>query len=252
MTNEPEQRDDEQTATGDEISPDALGDTHLGKNLGQLIREIGRQQKKIQQAGGSEDSAATGTGDAEPDDPMERLNEVLEASDIGQSAGVFGEEQPVEKSTPPPAESPTAAAAAESSAGANDAVSHALSQIESVLQQFAEAERRRYEQDLEAWKAQFKKAAMLVIRKQVEAAKANWVKKSAYNDEKVAEHYKKLKSLANKVARQKVEIQKAKKELKEKLEIADRLHIEFDGIRDVLNGKLGVLDALDKTEDPPE
>lgn len=248
MSNEPEQRDDEQISTGDEISQDALGDTHLGKNLGQLIREISRQQKKIQQASTSDDSAATGTGDA--DDPMERLNEVLEASDIGGGAQASEKAGPEETSAPSPAEPEAAPAAGAPTDGSASTVSHALSRIEAVLQQFAEAERRRYEQDLEAWKAQFKKAAMLVIRKQVESAKASWAKRSAENEEKVAEHYKKLNALANKVARQKVEIQKAKKELKEKLEIADRLHIEFDGIRDVLNGKLGVLDELDKNEDP--
>ena len=37
--------------------------------------------------------------------------------------------------------------------------------------------------------------------------------------------------------------------LKAKLELADRLHIEFDSIRQVLNGKLGALDQLDKEEE---
>ena len=90
---------------------------------------------------------------------------------------------------------------------------------------------------------------MVVIKKQVETARANWVKKSSENEAKVAEHYKKLMVLADKVAKQKVEIQNAKQELQEKLELADRLHVEFDSIRQVLDGKLGVLDELDKDDE---
>ena len=41
-----------------------------------------------------------------------------------------------------------------------------------ILQRFAEAERRRSEQKLAEWKEQLKKATMIVIKKQVDSARA--------------------------------------------------------------------------------
>ena len=249
VSNEPEKHDDDQTSTGDEISQDALGDTHLGKNLGHLIREIGRQHKKVLEGTGTENEAKGEIKDSDTADRMERLNEALDVVDVGGD--------PSTRSSPPqPAQiqrsdddSKDAGGAGSRPADAHDAISNAMAEIEATLRRFAEAERDRFEEEIAGWKAQFKKAAMIVIKKQVEAARANWIKRSSENEAKVADHYKKLKILADKVARQKVEIQKAKQELKEKLELADRLHVEFDSIRQVLDGKLGVLDELDKEED---
>ncbi len=245
MDNESKKREEDQTSTGDEISQDALGDTHLGKNLGHLIREIGRQHKKVLAGTDSEEVAESGAKDSDTADRMERLNEALEVVDADTD----------EPKSPPlpdrnkiktPAVASKDAAAGSRQSDSGDAFSEAISEIEETLRRFAEAERNRHEEEISGWKAQFKKAAMIVIKKQVEAARANWIKRSSENEAKVAEHYKKLKVLADKVAKQKVEIQKAKQELKEKLELADRLHVEFDGIRQVLDGKLGVLDELDK------
>lgn len=250
VSNEPEKHDDDdQTSTGDEISQDALGDTHLGKNLGHLIREIGRQHKKVLEGTGSESEARGEIKDSDTADRMERLNEALEVVDVGGDT-------PNRTSSPERAQVQTSDGDTKHAGGADskhednqDPISKAMVEIESTLRRFAEAERGLFEEEIAGWKAQFKKAAMIVIKKQVEAARANWIKRSSENEAKVAEHYKKLKILADKVAKQKVEIQKAKQELKEKLELADRLHVEFDSIRQVLDGKLGVLDELDKEED---
>ncbi len=249
VSNEPEKHDDDQTSTGDEISEDALGDTHLGKNLGHLIREIGRAHKKVLEGTGSENEAQSGIKDSDTADRMERLNEALEVVDVGGDT-------PNRTSSPEPAQARSSDGKSKDAGGADskpgdhqDAISKAMAEIEATLRRFAEAERGHFEEEIAGWKAQFKRAAMIVIKKQVEAARANWIKRSSENEAKVAEHYKKLKILADKVAKQKVEIQKAKQELKEKLELADRLHVEFDSIRQVLDGKLGVLDELDKEED---
>ncbi len=253
MNTEKEKPDnDEQTSTGDEISEDALGDTHLGKNLGHLIREIGRQQKRIQ-----EKAAAKITGgefqDSDTADRMERLDEALDVvaanKDNSSPALAFVQHGKKDEAAKSSAVAGSGVSASSARSDTGGTLSDALSDIEATLQRFAEVERRRYEQELDDWKAKFKKAAMIAIKKQVETAKANWARKSSENETKVAEHYKKLKALADKVARQKVEIQNAKQELKEKLELADRLHVEFDSIRQVLDGKLGVLDELEKDND---
>ncbi|MDH3318028.1 MAG: hypothetical protein OER43_20005, partial [Gammaproteobacteria bacterium] len=221
-------------------------------NLGHLIREIGRQQKIIQ-----DKAAAKVMGgefkDADTADRMERLDEALNVVAANKaksgSALAFVDHDEDDEAAASPTVTKPGFSAGSIPGGGGDALSSALLEIESTLRQFAEMERRRYERELDEWKAKFKKAAMIAIKKQVDAARANWARKSSENETKVAEHYKKLKVLADKVAKQKVEIQKAKQELREKLELADRLHVEFDGIRQVLDGKLGVLDELDKDED---
>ena len=99
---------------------------------------------------------------------------------------------------------------------------------------------------------QLKKATMIVIKKQVDTARAKWMQNQSIGEAKIAEHYRRLKARADKVARQKAQIQQAKKELEKKLEVADRLHTEFDEIRQVLDGQIGAIDALDKSDDPAE
>jgi hypothetical protein len=254
VNTEPEKHDgDEQSSTSEEISQDALGDTHLGKNLGNLIREIGRQQKIIQQKAAAPKFGGGEFQDSDTADRVERLDEALnvvaEQKEKIESALTFVDRGTDDEDAARSTVTKTGLSAGPARSDTGDALSSALSQIESTLRQFAEMERSRYEKELEDWKGKFKKAAMIAIKKQVETARASWARKSSENEAKVAEHYKKLKVLADKIARQKVEIQKAKQELREKLELADRLHVEFDGIRQVLDGKLGVLEELDKSDD---
>jgi hypothetical protein len=253
VNSEPEEHDGEQSSTSEEISQDALGDTHLGKNLGHLIREIGRQQKMMQKKA----AVRVGTGEIQDSDTADRMQRLDEAFDVvaehkeksGSPFPFVDHEKSDEDAASSTTQTKAGVDAGPTRIDAGNALSSALSEIESTLRQFAEMERSRFEKELDDWKEKFKKAAMIAVKKQVEAARANWARKSSENEAKVVEHYKKLKVLADKVAKQKVEIQKAKQELREKLELADRLHVEFDGIRQVLDGKLGVLDELDKDED---
>ena len=93
---------------------------------------------------------------------------------------------------------------------------------------------------------------MVVIKKQVDAARAKWLENQAASEAKIAEQYQKLKALADSVARQKAQIQGAKKELEAKLAVAERLHTEFDEIRQVLDGQIGAIDALEVNDEPDE
>ena len=127
-----------------------------------------------------------------------------------------------------------------------------MSEIQEVLQRFAEAERRRREDLIAESKVQFKKAKMIVVKKQIDAARTKWMKNLSAHESAIAEHYRRLKVLADKVAKQKAQIQLAKKELEDKLRVADQLHSEFDEIRDVLDGQIDAIDALDKSDDPTE
>jgi hypothetical protein len=234
-----------------EIPHDALGDTQLGRGLRELIKEIGKEKDALQNGFVPDGAAGTESQDGDAFDPSQtRFDQALEVAASGQ-------EEPAAAGNgagkPAGAPSGQKGAPAENSATDPDTdaeITQALSGMEAVLRRLAQAERRRGEQQIAEWKVQLKKATMIVIKKQVDTARAKWTKNLSAHEAAIAEHYRRLKVLADKVARQKAQIQLAKKELEEKLNVADRLHTEFDEIRSVLDGKIDAIDALDKNDDP--
>lgn len=220
---------EEQVSSSDETSSDALGDTQLGQDLGQLITDIRRDEESFRR------SSAPGEEefDADPFDPSNfSLDTPFDSrpNQAEDAASADSDEAPeapalkaVDDESAGDGEATTAVAqppgASAESTEVESAIAKLVSEIETALQRFTQSERQRADQ--------------LIAEKEAQ----------------VAEQYRKLRSLADKVAKQKAQIQEAKKELKAKLELADRLHIEFDGIRQVLNGKLGVLEELDKEDE---
>ncbi len=219
----------EQASSSDEVSRDTLGDTQLGQDLGQLITDIRRDEESFRRsAAPAEDEL-----NADPFDPSNfSLDTPFDSrpSPVEGTAATGSDEVPeapalkaLDDESAEPGEAATAvstgAGASAESSEAESTIAQLVSEIETALQRFTHAERARADQ--------------LIAEKEAQ----------------VAEQYRKLRSLADKVAKQKAQIQEAKKELKAKLELADRLHIEFDGIRQVLNGKLGVLEELDKEDE---
>ncbi len=232
---DPEAINDQDTSASDEVSEDELGDTQLGQHLGQLISEIRRDEESFERDAAQGELEATGIPEIDPFDPSEfsldlsaerreKLSNDRSSMEVERGHEVstsLTETEPVEHlSGEMGAEFMDSASAQDDDAG--PVISQLVSEIEAALHRFTQAERSR--------------AAQIIAEKEAQ----------------VAEQYRTLRSLANKVAKQKAQIQEAKKELKAKLELADRLHIEFDGIRQVLNGKLGVLDALDKEDEAAE
>jgi len=237
--------DGERPQVDSEASHDVLGDTQLGRSLKELIQEIGKEKDALQKRiAGGEDAAAA------PDDSFEpsasQFDQDLEQA-VSQHSDAKGGAQPHAAAQPPAEHSASAPSTPHAHSDAE--ISEALSGMQDLLQRFAETERRRAERELSEWKEQLKKATMIVIKKQVDAARARWEKNQSGSQTKVAEQYQRLKALADKVARQKAQIQKAKKELEQKLEVADRLHDEFDEIRNVLGGQIGAINALDDNDD---
>ena len=254
MSNDSGSTDGGQIPGSDEASHDALGDTQLGRSLKELIKEIGKEKEALKRALDPALVAEAEQQAAEEDfDPsLTRFDQALELAATRppepRSNGSDTESQVDSAAPPVPAPGPAATPAADDSAQspAEAAIAHAMIGMEEVLRRFAEAERKRAEEELAEWKIQLKKATMIVIKKQVDTARARWMENQTFNEAKVAEHYQRLKALADKVAKQKAQIQKAKQELEKKLEVADRLHTEFDEIRSVLDGQIGAIDALDE------
>ena len=234
-----------------EIPNDALGDTQLGRGLRELIKEIGKEKDALQNGLIPDDASGTESQDGDGFDPSQtRFDQALElAASVQEEPSAAGNGAAKPAGTPSGQEK-AAAEAKSADADADAEIVQAMSGMEAVLQRFAQAERRRNEQEIAEWKVQLKKATMIVIKKQVDTARAKWIKNLSAHEAAIAEHYRRLKVLADKVARQKAQIQLAKKELEEKLNVADRLHTEFDEIRNVLDGKIDAIDALDKNDDP--
>lgn len=250
MTSKSGSNDGGQSSAGTEIPYDALGDTQLGRSLKELIKDIGKEKDAAQKRLAEGEAPGSGSQDGDDFDPsLSRFDQVLELA-AGAQEGSEGAGNGAGSTDQPSSAPGNSAAAGVPADGQPDAeMSQAISGMEAVLQRFAEAERRRCEQKLSEWKVQLKKATMIVIKKQVDTARAKWMKNLSANQETIAEHYRRLKLLTDRVARQKAQIQKAKKELEKKLDVADRLHHEFDEIRSVLDGQIGAIEALDKNEE---
>lgn len=232
---DPETIDDQDTSASDEVPEDELGDTQLGQHLGQLISEIRRDEESFQKDAAQGAREETGISEIDPFDPSDfsldlsaERRENL-SSDRSSMEGERGHEVSTPLTETESVESLSGEMDPEFLGGSSTqeddvspVISQLVSEIEAALHRFTQAERSR--------------SAQIIAEKEAQ----------------VAEQYRTLRSLANKVAKQKAQIQEAKKELKAKLELADRLHIEFDGIRQVLNGKLGVLDALENEDEAAE
>ncbi len=250
MTSDSGSNDGGKSSAGSEIPHDALGDTQLGRSLKELIKEIGKEKDAAQKRLASGEAPGSESQDGSDFDPsLSRFDQTLELAASTQEGSRNAGSGAASTDSPSSAPGKSAAASGPAGGQTDAELSQAISGMEAVLQRFAEAERRRCEQKLTEWKEQLKKATMIVIKKQVDTARARWMKNLSANQETIAEHYRRLKLLADRVAKQKAQIQKAKKELEEKLEVADRLHDEFDEIRNVLDGQIGAIDALDKNEE---
>jgi DNA repair exonuclease SbcCD ATPase subunit len=253
VTSESESSDGRPPSASGEASHDSLGDTQLGRSLKALIQEIGKEKEALQQGFASGNAPGSGSQAGDDFDPSQtRFDQALElAASAPQESGSSGAGSKSAQS--PGSALPTASPTADPTrADADPEISQAMAGIATVLQRFAEAERRRSEEQIAEWKVQLKKATMIVIKKQVDTARAKWMQNMSANETKIAEHYRRLKALADKVAKQKAQIQSAKKELEQKLEVADRLHSEFDEIRHVLDGQIGAINALEDNEDPAD
>ncbi len=250
MTDGSGSNDGERPSGDGGTSHDALGDTHLGRSLKELISEIGKEKDALQEGLDSGEAGGTGDQDGDDFDPSQtRFDQALELA-VTTPAGTPTAGSDAAGRSPAPADAAATSAAAGARTGPG--ISQAMSGLEAVLRRYAEAEQRRCEQQIAEWKVQLKKATMIVIKKQVDTARAKWMRNQSTSEARIAEHYRRLKALADKVARQKAQIQQAKKELEKKLEVADRLHTEFDEIRQVLDGQIGAIDALDEGDDPTE
>jgi rhodanese-related sulfurtransferase len=124
-----------------------------------------------------------------------------------------------------------------------------LLKIRRCVSAFASAQRLRYEEQLRARTAQVEVAATKELHRKAEEIRLIYQSKYEARELSLRRHYQRLVRLANKITRQKAELQQARKDLEEKLGATDKLYHEVHDIRRMLKQRIGNLDGLDAEDD---
>jgi rhodanese-related sulfurtransferase len=120
-----------------------------------------------------------------------------------------------------------------------------LLKLRRCVSAFASAQRLRYEEQLRARTAQVEIAATKELHRKAEEIRLIYQGKFEAKELSLRRHYQRLVRLANKITRQKAELQRARKDLEEKLGATDSLYREVHDIRRMLTQRIGNLDVLD-------
>jgi len=124
-----------------------------------------------------------------------------------------------------------------------------LLKIRRCVSAFASAQRLRYEEQLRARTAQVEVAATEELHRKAEEIRLIYQSKYESKELSLRRHYQRLVRLANKITRQKAELQRARRDLEEKLGATDKLYHEVHDIRRMLKQRIGNLEGLDAEED---
>jgi len=233
---------------------DAYADTVTGARLADLVEEINDHFQELE-----------GTGDQKEGDTLDE-----DALDI---TGLDEEEE--EEATGPPPEEPDEPAASlvpdfpadlvpELPQELHDVRDFDLSIPEEELAQitremllklrrcvsaFASAQRLRYEEQLRARTTQVEVAATKELHRKAEEIRLIYQSKYEAKELSLRRHYQRLVRLANKITRQKAELQKARRDMEEKLGATDTLYREVHDIRRMLRQRIGNLEGIDADDD---
>lgn len=124
-----------------------------------------------------------------------------------------------------------------------------LLKLRRCVSAFASAQRLRYEEQLRARTAQIEMAATKELHRKAEEIRLVYQTKFEAKELSLRTHYQRLVRLANKITRQKAELQQARKDLVQKLGATDSLYREVHDIRRMLTQRIGNLDGLDAEDD---
>jgi CRP-like cAMP-binding protein len=114
---------------------------------------------------------------------------------------------------------------------------------------FALAQRLRHEEQLRARTTQVEAAATKELNRKAEEIRLIYERKYQARELSLRKHYQRLVRLANKITRQKAELQKVRRELEKKLGTTDSLYREVHDIRRMLRQRIGNLEGLDAEDD---
>ncbi|MCK5366445.1 MAG: hypothetical protein KAR22_25890, partial [Gammaproteobacteria bacterium] len=120
-----------------------------------------------------------------------------------------------------------------------------LLKLRRCVSAFASAQQLRHEEQLRARTAQIEAAATRELHRKAEEIRLIYQSKYEAKELALRRHYQRLVRLANKITRQKAELQQARRDLEEKLGTADSLYREVHDIRRMLRQRIGNLEGID-------
>ena len=124
-----------------------------------------------------------------------------------------------------------------------------LLKLRRCVSAFASAQRLRYEEQLRARTVQVEIAATKELHRKAEEIRLIYQGKFEAKELSLRRHYQRLVRLANKITRQKAELQQARKDLEQKLGATDSLYREVHDIRRMLTQRIGNLEGMDAEDD---
>lgn len=124
-----------------------------------------------------------------------------------------------------------------------------LLKLRRCVSAFASAQRLRYEEQLRARVAQVEVVATKELHRKAEEIRLIYQAKFEAKELSLRRHYQRLVRLANKITRQKAELQRARKDLEEKLGATDNLYREVHDIRRMLTQSIGNLEGLEAEDE---
>ena len=212
------------------IPRDLYDDTYVGQSLADLIEQM---HSRHEQAFDNASPNAADTQAVELDQFQAQVNEVL----------------PSVEDTPPASISAVPTAAEVMQNLPDDALRALVTEFENGFRAYlsrrqAEAA-EQLRSELMTRIAAVKEAAVHEVRRQAEAFQTQYRTEQARKKANIHAQYKELLTIANKISRQKAELQHARKELQLKLETTAQLQTEVDGIRSALTQRIGNFDSLE-------
>jgi len=267
--NQPDDREGKHAAPAGERPPDASGegaeepvppdlyaDTFTGQKLAELIDQIHEEHRELKRSTSEAEPADTDAGqaaaEAEPDISPEESSLGRHLESLVREAGAERPESPAPAEQAKPQAKPTPAAES------GDELNQILAELETRLRRWAEsataAERARFQEQLQARVANIKRAAEHQMRRNAEKIRQSLQAEQKKKEQRLQKRYEHLMTLANRISRQKAEIQQARKQIDEKLKAADALHREVTQLGENMSRQIGDLEGLmaegDDTDNP--
>ncbi|NCF29464.1 MAG: cyclic nucleotide-binding domain-containing protein [Gammaproteobacteria bacterium] len=229
---------------------DAYADTVTGARLADLVEEINDHFQELE-----------GTGGQKEGDTLDE--EALDIAGLDEEAPAPPPEEPEEqeqKEAPVEPVQPVAELAQEipdirdfelsiPEEEMSQITREMLLKLRRCVSAFASAQRLRYEEQLRTRTAQVEVAATKELHRKAEEIRLIYQSKFEAKELSLRRHYQRLVRLANKITRQKAELQQARKELEGKLGATDSLYREVHDIRQMLAKRIGNLDGLEEEDD---
>ncbi len=233
------------------VPRDRYADTITGARLADLVEEINDHFQELEGKGGQKE------GDTLAEDALD-----IEGLGEEEPAPPPPEEQPApppEEQPAPPPEEPEQSPPAPSpelreirdfelsipEEEMTQITREMLLKLRRCVSAFASAQQLRHEEQLRARTAQIEAAATRELHRKAEEIRLIYQSKYEAKELALRRHYQRLVRLANKITRQKAELQQARRDLEEKLGTADSLYREVHDIRRMLRQRIGNLEGID-------